>query len=564
MLVAPRGFRVGGSALLGEQVVTTEEPGWRHATAGAVAAGVALGATELVAGALSGAPSLVQSIAAVVIDKAPIGVVRAAIGALGTRDKPALVAGVVVLSLLIGAGLAAAARRRHWIAVAGFAAFGVLGTLAGVRPPGTALWRPALAAVVGVAAGVATLHLLAWRPIRPAAEVTTPPTAGGGRAEGPADAATAEARPGATPTAAARLASAPVTADRRAFLVGAGSLLVVGAAAAAGGRLLQGRARVVAREAVPLARTGPAAGDAAGSPAGLDVPGLSSYITPNDKFYRVDTEIFPPVVDASGWTLKVGGMVEHPFELDYKQLLAMPMEEHDVTLVCVSNEIGDRLSGNARWRGVRLDEILERAAPQPGASQLVGVSVDGFTTGFPTAFALDGRNALVAVTMNGEPLPDEHGFPARLVVPGVYGYASACKWLQEIRLDRLDRFDPYWMERGWATGGQMKTMARIDTPVVGRRLHAGRVPVAGVAWTHHLGISKVEVQVDSGPWRPARLGTADIDTWRQWVLDWDAAPGRHTIRARATDGSGQLQTSTFAESFPSGATGYHTIRVLVS
>jgi DMSO/TMAO reductase YedYZ molybdopterin-dependent catalytic subunit len=354
-------------------------------------------------------------------------------------------------------------------------------------------------------------------------------------------------------------------ADRRAFLVGAGSLLVVGAAAAAGGRLLQRRAGVAAREAVALRRTGPAAArDAAAAPAGLDVPGLSSYITPNSSFYRVDTEIFPPVVDASGWTLKVGGMVDHPFELNYKQLLAMPMEEHDITLVCVSNEIGDRLSGNARWRGVRLDEILQRAAPQPGATQLVGVSVDGFTTGFPTALALDGRNALVAVTMNGEPLPDEHGFPARLVVPGVYGYASACKWLQEIRLDRLDRFDPYWMERGWATGGQMKTMARIDTPVVGRKLHAGKVPVAGVAWTHHLGISKVEVQVDNGQWRPARLGTPDIDTWRQWVVDWDATSGRHTIRARATDGHGQLQTSTFAESFPSGATGYHTIQVLVS
>ncbi|HEX8930969.1 MAG TPA: molybdopterin-dependent oxidoreductase, partial [Actinomycetota bacterium] len=316
------------------------------------------------------------------------------------------------------------------------------------------------------------------------------------------------------------------------------------------------------RQAVPLARTGAAAGE--GAAGDLGVPGLSPYITPNHAFYRVDTEIFPPVVDARGWKLEVGGMVDHPFELSYQQLLAMPMEEHDITLVCVSNEVGDRLSGNARWRGVRLDEILRRARPRPGATQLVGVSVDGFTTGFPTALALDGRNALVAVTMNGEPLPDEHGFPARLVVPGVYGYASACKWLQEIRLDRLDRFEPYWMERGWAPGGQMKTMARIDTPVVGRRLRAGKVPVAGVAWSHHVGISKVEVQIDGGEWMLARLGTSDPDTWRQWVVEWDAVPGRHTIRARATDGRGQLQTSTFAESFPSGATGYHTVQVLVS
>lgn len=594
--------------LMVERATPREEPRWRHAVAGAVAAAVALGATELVAGALSGAPSLVQSIAAAVIDKAPIGVVRAAIGALGTRDKPTLVAGVVVLSLLIGTGLALAARRRHWIAVAGLAAFGALGTWAGARPPGTPLWRPALAALAGVAAGVATLSLLAWRPPAPRVEVTRlplaatasdgPPPAGwpgataapdvppapvaGGpgataapAAESKAPAGPAGAPPAAGPTAPAEPGGPPAladpapalarpktaVADRRAFLAGAGSLLVVGAAAAVGGRLLQRRAGAAARQAVPLARTGAAGDGAAGD---LGVPGLSPYITPNHAFYRVDTEIFPPVVDARGWKLKVGGMVDHPFELSYQQLLAMPMEEHDITLVCVSNEIGDRLSGNARWRGVRLDEILRRAQPRPGATQLVGVSVDGFTTGFPTALALDGRNALVAVTMNGEPLPDEHGFPARLVVPGVYGYASACKWLQEIRLDRLDRFEPYWMERGWAPGGQMKTMARIDTPVVGRRLRAGKVPVAGVAWSHHVGISKVEVQIDGGDWRPARLGTSDPDTWRQWVVEWDAVPGRHTVRARATDGRGQLQTSTFAESFPSGATGYHTVQVLVS
>jgi DMSO/TMAO reductase YedYZ molybdopterin-dependent catalytic subunit len=577
-----------------EQATLLEERRWRHALAGAVAAALALGATELVAGALSGAPSLVQSVAAVVIDKAPIGVVRAAIGALGTRDKPTLVAGVVVLSLLIGAGLGVAARRRHRIAVAGLAAFGALGTWAGARPPGTPLWHPALAALVGVAAGVATLSLLAWRPPGPRVEVTRlpggraapigPPGAGGRMAPagppgagGPGGAARPGASTAAGPTAPAGPGGGPVPpepapalarpeaamAGRRAFLAGAGSLLVVGAAAAAGGRLLQRRAGAAARQAAPLARTGAAAGDGAGAAGDLGVPGLSPYITPNDVFYRVDTEIFPPVVDARGWKLKVGGMVDHPFELSYQQLLAMPTEEHDITLVCVSNEIGDRLSGNARWRGVRLDEILRRARPQPGATQLVGVSVDGFTTGFPTALALDGRNALVAVTMNGEPLPDEHGFPARLVVPGVYGYASACKWLQEIRLDRLDRFEPYWMERGWAPGGQMKTMARIDTPVVGRRLRAGKVPVAGVAWSHHVGISKVEVQIDGGDWTPARLGVSDPDTWRQWVVEWDAVPGRHTIRARASDGRGQLQTSTFAESFPSGATGYHTVQVLV-
>jgi DMSO/TMAO reductase YedYZ molybdopterin-dependent catalytic subunit len=515
----------------------------RCAVAGAVAAALALGATELVAGALPGAPSLVESVAGLVIDLAPIGVVRAAIAALGSRDKPALVAGVVVLSLLLGAGLALVARRRRPVAVVGLAAFGALGAWAGARPPGTEAWRPALAALVGVLAGVAALAALAWRSARPAAEVTR--------------------LPGALASAAAGRPALEV-ASRRSFLVGAGSLLVVGAAAAAGGRLLDSRARAAARRGVALPRLGEPAAPAGGPAGALDVPGLSPFLTPTKDFYRVDTATFPPLVDPRQWRLKVGGMVAHPFQLSYQELLAMPMEEHDITLVCVSNEVGDRLAGNARWRGVRLDELLRRAAPRPGASQLVGVSVDGFTTGFPTAMALDGRNALVAVAMNGAPLPDDHGFPARLVVPGVYGYASACKWLQEIRLERLDAFDPYWMERGWATGGQMKTMARIDTPVVGRRLSPGRLPVAGVAWSHHVGIDKVEVQVDGGPWVPARLGAGGLDTWRQWVVEWDATGGAHTVRARATDGGGQLQTSTPAGSFPSGATGWHTIEVQVA
>ncbi len=522
----------------------SEVPRWRHAVAGAVAGGVALGATELVAGALPGAPSLVRSVASVVIDLAPIGVVRAAIASLGFSDKPVLVAGVVVLSLLLGAGLAVAARRRRWIALVGLAAFGALGAWAGARPPGTPAWRPAVAALFGVLAGAATLAVLAWRSAHPASEVSRLPPAPASTAEAPVSASVARQEP----------------ASRRSFLVRAGSLLVVGAAAAAGGRLLESRARVAARQGVEL----PPVGETAGPAAGLDVPGLSPYITPTKDFYRVDTATFPPIAEPRRWRLQVGGMVDHPFQLSYDQLLAMPMEEHDITLVCVSNEVGDRLSGNARWRGVRLDELLRRAAPRQEATQLVGVSADGFTTGFPIALALDGRNALVAVAMNGEPLPDEHGFPARLVVPGVYGYASACKWLQEIRLDRLDRFDPYWMERGWAPGGQMKTMARIDTPLVGRRLHPGKVSVAGVAWSHHIGISKVEMQVDGGPWMPARLGTSDPDTWRQWVVEWDAAAGTHTIRARATDGQGQLQTSAAAESFPSGATGWHTIQVLVA
>ena len=513
---------------------TGERRRGRYALAGAVAAAVALGATELVAGALPGTPSLVESVASLVIDLAPTGLVRAAIAALGTRDKPALVTGVVVLALVFGAGLALAARRRRWVAAAGLAAFGALGAWAGARPPDTVLWRPALTAAAGVLAGVATLAALVWRHRRPAL-------------------AAAPAPPSPAPVAA--------LASRRSFLARAGSLLAVGVAAAAGGRLLQSQARAAARAGVVLprlAQRAPRPGPA------FEVPGLSPFITPTAAFYRVDTATFPPLVDVKRWRLKVDGLVDRPFELTYDELLAMPMEEHDVTLVCVSNEVGDRLTGNARWRGVRLDELLRRAGPRPEAAQLVARSVDGFSTGFPTALALDGRNALVAVGMNGSPLPDAHGFPARLVVPGLYGYTSACKWLQEIRLTRLQDFDPYWVQRGWAREGQMKTMARIDTPPPGRRLRPGRVPVAGVAWTHHVAVSKVEIQVDDGPWAHARLGPGDQDTWRQWRTEWDASPGEHTLRARATDGQGQLQTATASQSFPSGATGWHTVRVTVA
>ena len=399
----------------------------------------------------------------------------------------------------------------------------------------------AVAALAGVAAGVLALSALVWRRApRPLARA----------AEGPADPA---------PTAAPARVS---LATRRSFLATAGWLLALGASASVGGRLLQARARASARASVALP-PGPA--QPVPSPASsLDVRGLPPFITPNKDFYRVDVETSLPLVDPRHWSLRLTGMVERPFELTYEQLLAMPMEEHDVTLVCVSNEVGDRLSGNARWRGVRLDGLLRGAGPRPGATQVVGRSVDGFTVGFPTGLALDGRDAMVAVGMNGEPLPDAHGFPARLIVPGLYGYVSACKWLQEIRLTRFEDFDAYWVERGWAKEGPMKTMARIDTPPRDRRLPAGRVAVAGVAWASHVGISKVEVQIDKRPWIPARLGPGERDAWRQWVVEWDATPGTHTIRARATDGSGRLQTSKPAISYPSGATGWHTIAVTVA
>nr|MBA3302432.1 molybdopterin-dependent oxidoreductase [Acidimicrobiia bacterium] len=296
----------------------------------------------------------------------------------------------------------------------------------------------------------------------------------------------------------------------------------------------------------------------------LAIDGLSPFVTPNDGFYRIDTALFVPQVIAEDWELRVHGMVERELRLSYAELLARPLVEADITLSCVSNEVGGDLVGNARWQGVRLADLLAEAGVRDGATQLVGRSVDGFTNGFPTEVALDGRDALVAVGMNGEPLPIKHGFPVRLVVPGLYGYVSATKWLAEIELTTLDAFDGYWIRRGWSKDAPVKTQSRIDVPGGGGRLSPGRQPVAGVAWAPTRAVERVEVQVDDEPWVEARLAEVPGDaTWRQWVHQWDATPGTHRIRSRATDGRGATQPEERVPPIPDGATGWHAIEVVV-
>jgi DMSO/TMAO reductase YedYZ molybdopterin-dependent catalytic subunit len=302
-------------------------------------------------------------------------------------------------------------------------------------------------------------------------------------------------------------------------------------------------------------------------PAGgdLGIDGLSPYLTPNADFYRIDTALQVPQVDVADWRLSITGMVDRPLTFTFGDLLREDLVEADITLACVSNEVGGDLVGNARWLGVRLDRLLERAGVQDGATQLVGRAVDGFTVGFPTELARDGRDALVAIGMNGEPLPVEHGFPARLVVPGLYGYVSATKWLSEIELTTLDAFDAYWIPRGWAKEAPIKTQSRIDVPAPLSPVSPGRRAIAGVAWAQTRGIEAVEVQIDGGEWTPARLADdTGPDTWRQWVLDWDATPGQHTLRVRATDGTGELQTEERAEPIPDGASGWHAVQVRVA
>jgi DMSO/TMAO reductase YedYZ molybdopterin-dependent catalytic subunit len=285
----------------------------------------------------------------------------------------------------------------------------------------------------------------------------------------------------------------------------------------------------------------------------------------NDHFYRIDTILpYSPFIDPSTWRLRIHGRVRKEMTLTFDDLLKRPQIERYITLSCVSNDVGGSLVGNAKWLGVPLKDILDEVGVDPGADQMLSRSDDGFTAGTPTAVVMDGRDAMIAIGMNGEPLPFAHGFPARLVVPGLYGYVSATKWVTDIELTTFAA-KAYWVDRGWSQQAPIKTQSRIDKPRGGSRFGHGQTVIAGVAWAPHRGISKVEVQVDDGPWQVATLATvASIDTWRLWSLPWNATPGDHQLRVRATDNAGETQTSQEAPPIPDGATGWHTIRVNVT
>jgi DMSO/TMAO reductase YedYZ molybdopterin-dependent catalytic subunit len=351
--------------------------------------------------------------------------------------------------------------------------------------------------------------------------------------------------------------------SRRAFLGQAGALTALAVIAAAGGRYLSERARVMLARRDEVVLPEAVETVAAVQPANsLDVAGISPIVTPNADFYRIDTALSVPQVNLTDWRLRLTGMVGREVELTYDDILEMDMVERYITISCVSNEVGGGLVGNAKWLGVPLSNVVDLASPADGAQQLVGRSVDDFTVGFPTEAVYDGREALLAVGMNGEPLPFEHGFPARLVVAGLYGYVSATKWLSEIELATWDGFDAYWIPRGWAKEAPVKTQSRIDTPR--DEVPPGPRAIAGVAWAPNRGISRVEVRIDEGDWMEAELSEplAD-DAWRQWNVAWDPAPGAYTLQVRATDGDGETQTEDIARPAPDGATGYHTIRVMV-
>jgi DMSO/TMAO reductase YedYZ molybdopterin-dependent catalytic subunit len=491
----------------------------------AVAFGAGLG--ELTAAVVSPTSSPVAVVGATLIDAAPPWAKDTAIALFGTGDKAALLTGIAV-GLVVLAALAGwlEARATPWGAVV-VAAFGVGGAVVAMTRPGAGAlaWLPA---VVAGAAGAVALWLLV-RMLRPRA-------------------------------AASRADAAEATQpSRRAFFAWAGAAAAVGVLAVAVGSLRTTASAGVAAARRALRLPAPAVA-ASRVPAGaeLDLPGLARVVTPNDRFYRIDTALIVPEVDPADWRLRIHGMVAHEVELTWDELLALPLQESWTTLTCVSNEVGGDLIGNARWLGYPVRELLARAMPDDDADMVLSRSIDGFTASTPLEALTDGRDAVLAVGMNGEPLPLEHGFPVRMVVPGLYGYVSATKWVTELEVTRFDRATAYWTTRGWSERGPIKLESRIDVPRRGQGLKAGEVTIAGVAWQQQVGIEGVEVRIDEGEWRPTTLATAiSDDTWVQWSMPWTAEKGDHVIQCRATSKSGEVQTDEVAPPAPDGASGWH-------
>ena len=504
---------------------------WGARLAGLVAGLTGLAVADLGSWLVGPAGSPVSAVGELVIDLLPAPLVNFGKDTLGAADKPVLVAIITVAVLVACAFAGQAELRRRLGGAAVLAVVAVLG-LAGIAARAGADLLVYLPTVVGLGLGYLLLRLLidrlqAWRP----------------GSDGDATAASDE---------------------RRRFLrwtLVAGGLAAVGAVA---GQALLGAANRV-NEARARLRLPAAAKPAAAVPAGADlgVPGLSPYVTPNEVFYRIDTALQVPAIDPADWSLTVTGMVEQEVTITYAELSALPLVEHLVTLACVSNEVGGGLVGNARWLGYPIRDLLARAKPTAGADMVLSTSHDGFTAGTPLDVLTDpARQSLLAIGMNGEPLPLVHGFPVRMVVPGLYGYVSATKWVTELKVTTFADDRAYWTPLGWSARGPIKLASRIDVPH--GTVAAGRVVVAGVAWAQHTGIARVEVSVDDGPWQEAELAeVTGPDTWRQWRYRWDAGSGDHTLTVRATDADGTLQEAAEAPPAPDGATGYHRVSVAV-
>lgn len=501
----------------------------RAALSGVLAAAAGLAVGEAVAALSPRWPSPVVAVGDVVIDNTPPPVARWAIDTFGTADKAVLIAGTLVLLTVAAAGIGMLARRRLGLAIGGVAVFGALAALATFAAPAagpSALLAPIGTAVTATVVLIVLLSGLARQPVVV------------GRA----------------------LVDRPLAAlSRRRFLTLASVVVAGTAATASAGRVLLGTFDVAAaRRELALPEPARTVDLPLPEDVSFAVDGLTPYLTPNADFYRIDVNLELPRIDPASHELRVVGMVDRELRIPFRELLRRDLVELPLTMTCVSNEVGGGLVGNAIWRGIPLRDLLDEAGVQPDADQIVGRSVDGYTGGFPVSAAYD-RDAMVVVGMNGEPLPVEHGFPLRLVTPGIYGYVGATKWLTEIELTRFDAFDQYWVPRGYDALAPIKTQARIDTPRGLATVDPGTVTVAGVAWAQTRGIERVESRVDDGGWREAELAPAVGNaTWVPWRFTFDASPGRHQVTVRATDATGATQTEERTSVAPNGASGWHT------
>jgi DMSO/TMAO reductase YedYZ molybdopterin-dependent catalytic subunit len=525
-------LRLDASARQYQGVKVTRDHG-RGALAGVIAAGAGLAVSELLSGLAHLRVSPLEAVAESIIRLTPGPVIEFVISHFGHNDKPLVIVMTLVAVALISAGVGVLAMRSRLAAESVFALGGVV-LLTAVHsrlPPGPTRYLPAL---IGALVAMLVLSILSERA---GAASESPASDGGARATARAE-------------------------SRRSFLRLAGLIAVSSVVVGGFGRVLaHGRAQVEAARTALATRFHPVP-----VPPGVDVgvAGVAPWVTPVDSFYRVDTSLSVPLVVPGDWQVRIHGMVDKEITLSYDQLVARGVTEDWMTLCCVSNPIGGDLIGNAWWAGVRIAPILAEAGPRAGADAVLSRSVDGWTAGTPLAALMDGRNALFALAMNGEPLTPEHGFPVRMIVPGLYGYVSGTKWVVDLEVTRFSDFSAFWTQRGWSVEGPVKTESRIDVPRNGSSVSAGEVVVAGVAWAQHRGIRRVEVRVDTGPWRVCRVAAdPTIDSWRQWRYSWHASPGSHTIQVRATDDAGYTQTSKVADVVPNGASGYDAIQVSV-
>ncbi len=533
---------------------------WRGAIAGVLAGAAALGVGQFVAGFTGASSSPVVAVGQLQIDFTPPWLKNFAITTFGSHDKQVLVGGILVVLAIFAGCVGVLAMHRLSYGMAGIAIFAAVGLSAAASRP-TATFETMLPTLAAVLIAVVALRLLismAWADLDSTAEAAeaVDSTVRAGRAERTQRTQQAE-RTRRTD------AGYPGT-GRRSFLVAGTTVAVVAAVADLVGRGLTERKSVTAvRNALRIPKAAePVA--ALSSATSLNVPGITPFVTSNANFYRVDTAIVVPQVDPNSWTLRIHGMVDKEMTITFEELIRRPLIEDYITLCCVSNPVAGPYISNAKWLGASLAGVLREAGIKAGADQLFCTSADGFTSGTPVQTVMDGRDALLAIAMNGQALPVEHGFPVRMVVPGLYGYVSATKWVTDINVTTFAGNYAYWAQNGWDQQAPIKTESRIDVPTGASPLSKGKVTIAGVAWAQHKGIDAVEVRVDNGQWEQARLAAVPgIDTWRQWAVDWNATSGTHTIEARATDATGYTQTAAQQPPEPNGASGYPSVQVTV-